>query len=169
MQISKCVVVVLAAASSFACASQSEPRTVASGAGCAQLGDTHAAVAGVFAPGNVYAAQRAEPHPFDSRGHRPGVDVLVHATAGSSREYLERSLSCHAQFGRALNDSDPLHPQGGRVADVDVRSLPGGYAVRVVGEDRVVNEEIYRRARGLAGGGSVEVEQVASAGVSTSH
>jgi hypothetical protein len=169
MQISKLVVVALAAVGSFACASQSEPRTVASGAGCAELGDTHTAVAGILAPGNVYAARRAEPDPFKSRGHRPGVDVLVHATPGASREYVERTLSCHAQFGRALNDSDPLHPQAGSVADVDVHSLPGGYAVRVVGEDRAANEDIYQRARNLAGGASVQVEQVASAGVRTTH
>lgn len=169
MQISKSIVVALAAAGSFACASQPEPRTVASGAGCAELGDTHGAAAGILAPANVYAARRAEPHPFKSRGHRPGVDVLVHATPGTSREYVERSLSCHAQFGRALGASDPLHPQAGRVADVDVRSLPGGYAVRVVGEDRAVNEEIYQRAQSLAGGGSVQVDQVASAGVRAVH
>jgi hypothetical protein len=169
MQKTKLVAVALAALGSFACASQSEPRTVASGAGCSQLGDTHTAAAGILAPGNVYAARRADPHPFTSRGQQPGVDLLVHATPGASREYLERALSCHAQFGRALNDSDPLHPQAGRVADVDVRSLPGGYAVRVVGEDRAVNDEIYSRARNLTGGSSVQIEQVASRGVSETH
>ncbi|HMJ11912.1 MAG TPA: hypothetical protein VK524_10890, partial [Polyangiaceae bacterium] len=159
MQKSRIVVVALAAFASFACASQSEPRTVASGAGCAQLGDTQAAATGILSSGNVYAAHRAAPHPYAARGQHTGVDLLVHATPGTSREYVERSLSCHAQFGRALNESDPLHPQSGRVADVDVRSLPGGYAVRVLGEGRAVNEEIYQRARSLAGSGSVQVEQ----------
>ena len=50
----------------------------------------------------------------------------------------------------------------GRVTRVDVRSTPTGYAVRVAGEDRRTNEEIYQRARGLTGGALAE--QVAANG-----
>jgi hypothetical protein len=147
----------------IACASShGQPREVAESAGCRSLGDASQTVASVLSPDVVYGAHRAD---VDRRvsvtGTQPGSVLYLRATPGMSQEYLERVLSCHAAYGRAVNASDPFHPQSGNVADVQVASSGASYAVRVVGENQRTDEEIWHRARDLAYS-TVRAEQLAS-------
>ncbi len=147
----------------ISCASsQGHPHEVAAGAGCRSLGDASQTVATVLSPEVVNGADRVD---VDRRisvtGTQPGSVLYLRATPAMSREYLERVLSCHAAYGRAVGPSDPFHPEGGNVAGVEVASAGAGYAVRVVGENRRTDDEIWRRAHDLAYS-TVQAEQLAS-------
>lgn len=147
----------------ISCASsRGQPREVAAGAGCRSLGDANQTVATVLSPDVVYGAERVD---VDRRvsvtGTQPGSVLYLRATPGTSQEYLERVLSCHAAYGRAVGTSDPFHPQTGNVVEVQVASSGPGYAVRVVGENSRTDAEIWRRARDLAYS-TVQAEQLAS-------
>lgn len=149
----------------FGCSSSSGHPAVAASAGCHRLGDTSQTTASLLTPDRVYAAEQSPmitPHRTPSA--RPGTDLYVRATPGMSGEYLERTLSCHAAYGRAVNPNDPFHPDSGEVTEVNVQSAGTGYVVRVSGDDRKTNDEIWRRARTLTSPGSASVEQVASSG-----
>jgi hypothetical protein len=156
------------ALTALGCSSNPGPQPLGASAGCQQLGDPSAATASILSPASVYGARKAEPTQFTSRGVSRGTDLYIHATPGSSSEYLERTLICHAVYGRPLHQSDPLHPSSGPVANVEVRSIGAGYAVRVSGFDYDTNEEIWQRATNLAPT-TTGVEQVASARPRTTH
>jgi hypothetical protein len=147
----------------ISCASShGQPREVAAGAGCRSLGDASQTVATALSPEAVYGADRVDvDRAISVTGTQPGSVVYLRATPGMSQEYLERVLSCHAAYGHAVGPSDPFHPQGGNVARVQVASAGAGYAVRVVGENRRTDDEIWRRARDLAYS-TVQAEQLAS-------
>lgn len=135
-------------------------------AGCRQLGDPSGTIATVLGPGNVYGATRREEtqaKPSEVRGTHPGTVMYIHATPGISKEYLERALVCHTAYGQPMNASDPLHPSRGTIERVEVESAGTGYAVRIVGDDRETDEDVWLRARALSSAGIVNVEQVASA------
>jgi hypothetical protein len=155
----------LSGLSAAGCAAHSTSEVASASAGCNQLGDTSGVVATAFAPGNVYgAAQReqTQPKPYEVRGTHSGTVLYVRATPGVSKEYLERALVCHTAYGRSLNASDPLHPSRGTIASVQVQSAGSGYAVRIIGDERETDEDVYLRARALSSPGTVSVEQVAS-------
>jgi hypothetical protein len=153
----------IVSALAISCASShGQPREIAASAGCRSLGDASQTVAAVLSPEVVYGAERVD---VDRRisvtGTQPGSLLYLRATSGMSQEYLERVLSCHAAYGRAISASDPFHPQSGGVAQVQVASSGPGYSVRVVGEDARTDREIWRRARELAYS-TVQAEQLAS-------
>jgi hypothetical protein len=147
----------------ISCAStQMSGQEIAAGAGCRSLGDTSQTVATVLSPESVYAADRLQPtRAVSVTGTQPGSVLYVHAAPGTSREYLERVLSCHAAYGRAVGANDPFHPQSGAVKEVEVDSSGAGYAVRVVGDDARTDDEIWHRARDLSYS-TVQAEQIAS-------
>jgi len=150
-------------AMAVSCASSHIPPTeVAAGAGCRSLGDTSPAVTTILSPESVYAAQRGDVRRRVSvTGTQPGSVLYVHATPGMSQEYLERVLSCHAAYGHTIGANDPLHPPSGNIAQLDVESWGGSYAVHVFGENSRTDEEIWHRAHDLAYS-TVRAEQIAS-------
>lgn len=142
-------------------------------AGCAQLGNATQLAAPQM--NQVYAAREVQldtstTYPgghFEARAiqikRTDGADLYVHATPGTTKEYLERTFTCHAAEGQALSNNDPFHPSKGHVASVDVRKAGAGFAVRVLGSDAASSKEIWRRAEAMTGGEtSVDVEQVAA-------
>ncbi len=139
----------------------SKPAGVAS-AGCSQLGNASEAAAPQL--NQVYASREVQEQVFQARALQPtrtsGAELYLHATPGTTSEYLERVFTCHAAEGQAVGSNDPFHPSAGYVSSVNVRKAGAGFAVRVTGNDSATAKEIWRRADALAGG-SVEVEQVA--------
>ena len=83
----------------------------------------------------------------------------MHAARGVTRQYLERSLECHARRGQALNAADPLVPSRGSVRDVDVRSAGGAFSIRILGDGPAAGSAILQRARALSSG-AVSVQQL---------
>lgn len=153
------------AALTFGCSQTAAEPRVAS-AGCASLPED-GLVDNFYAPGSVYAAEPIKQRMFHARALQPtrtvGAKLYVRAQPGVTQEYMERRLSCHAATGVAVHGNDPLHPSRGSVADVDVKSAGGGFAVHVVGSDSEAGREIWNRARSMSSGaGSVSVEQVSS-------
>jgi hypothetical protein len=145
--------------------STSGPAQVAS-SGCGQLGNTSQIAATQI--DQVYATREVQEERSQARAIQTrqtvGADLYVHATPGTTGEYLERVLTCHAAAGQAVSSNDPFHPSVGHVAAVNVRKAGTGFAVRVQGSDTASAKEIWRRAEALTDGrGRVEVEQLANA------
>lgn len=150
-----------------ACSSASTPPPqLASNAACSQLDDSAQATQAFYAPGQVYAARKIQKKQFIARAIQPrrtmGAELYMHAPAGLTQEYLERTLVCHAAHGRAAHPNDPMHPTSGAVADVSVRpSGSGGFAIKVLGDTPRTGKEIWQRSRAFtAPSTSVTVEQV---------
>ena len=144
-----------------------KPRQVGSGAGCERLASSTEAARSFYGPGNVYAVKEVKRKVFRARAiqymRTVGAELYVRAEPGVTREYLHRALSCQvAGAGAAQHPNDPLHPSGGRVSELGVRSAGGSFAVSVVGDSLTTGREIYERARAFAApGGAVNVEQIA--------
>lgn len=158
--------VALSAVFAAACASTSPTPNVASTAACEQLGNSNTALEAFYRPGNVYSAHKAENDMFIGRASIPkqlvGAELSMHAQPGVDDAYMQRVLSCHAASGHSAHPNDPLVPDHGRVAEVDVSSSGDSLRIRVTGSDRATAESIWRRAQAFAAeSGAVRVEQVA--------
>src|SRR5258708_29667672 len=88
----------------ISCASNRAEPQVAAESGCRQLGETSQIVSTTLSPEVVYGADRVSAQrPVSVTGTQPGTAIYLHAAPGVSQAYLERVLSCHAAYGRALN------------------------------------------------------------------
>lgn len=159
---------ILLSGSLMACSTtQNEPKSVASGAACTDLGAAEDVVANFYAPGSVYDARPIRETVFKARAIQPvetmGASLYVKAEPGMNSPYLQRVLSCHAASGAEAHPNDPLHPSQGAVTQLAVREAKHGFAVEVRSDDPAVGREIWKRAESLSQGqGSVAVEQVAA-------
>ncbi len=149
----------------LACSTQSEPKTVASNAGCGSLVGEEATLQQVYAPGAVYDAKPIKERIFKARANQPirtmGASLYVQAQPDMNAPHLRRVLSCHAGSTTESHPNDPLRPQGGQIASIDVREVRHGFAIDILADSPDVGEEIYKRAESLNHEkGSVQVQQV---------
>jgi hypothetical protein len=141
-------------------------------AGCAQLAAGHADNA-FYKPGQVYAARPVKQRQVIARAHQPertmGAELYMHAQPGLTKEYLQRSLSCHAAAGRPTHPNDPLHPTAGALKSLTVRSEGENFVVKAMGDSPAAGKEIWQRARSFTAPSSeVTAEQLASVAAPTS-
>ncbi len=147
--------------------SGAEPKTVAGAGGCSAANDSEL-IGHVYSAGTIYAAKPIKKRVFLARANQPirtfGAQLYMHAPKGVTKEYMERQLTCHAAAGGTVHPNDPLKPSAGAVADIDVRSAGGDFAIEVIGHDHHAGRDIWQRAQSISGGaGAVQVEQVGSA------
>ena len=159
--------VLAACALTMACASSAQkPEHIAAHSACERLPEAKEALAAFYSPGNVYTANPAEEDLFIGRASVPvrttGAELYMHAQPGLDESYVERVLRCHTARRQAAHPNDPLVPDVGLVADVEVRPAGQALVVRVVGEDAATAAEIWRRAQAFASPTSVRVEQIAA-------
>lgn len=143
---------------------QAPADTVAS-ARCGELTEVQAVAAQHLAPGRVASVAPIQVNKFHARALQSertmGAELVVPAQQGVTAEYLERALTCHAASGTPVSAHDPLHPETGRIASVDVRSAHGSFIVRAMGDSPDAGNAIWNRARGYTSA-PVTVEQVGS-------
>lgn len=151
----------------LACSTQSEPRSVATGASCGSLEGSDVVLSELYKPGTIYRAEPIEEQLFRARASQPtrvmGASLRVRAEPGMTAPYMQRVLACHAASGNSAHPNDPLAPQNGQLARLSVEESQFGFTVNVVGDSPKSGEEIWQRAEVLTSqGGTVEVEQVGS-------
>lgn len=173
------ILVPLFAIFSVACASNQPSNVehpsaqIAAGAGCAQLDDDKT-LARLYSPGVIYDAQPVTQKIFRMRASQPtrtvGASLYVRAEPGMSAPYMRRVLACHVVSDESAHPNDPLHPNQGEIASLEVREARGGFAIDVIAEKPSVGQEIWRRAESLTErGGSVTVEQLGAKSGPSSH
>ena len=163
---SKIALAALLTSSLAGCATtQTQPTSVAAGAGCGELAQQDEVLRHFYSPGTVYRAQPVEREFFRARASTPtrvvGASLYVRAEPDMNAPYLRRVLACHAASNRAFHPNDPLVPEQGSVTELAVRESHNGYAVSITSDDPKVGQEIWRRAESMTQNStSVEVEQV---------
>lgn len=154
---------------SVGCAgAQNQPTTLASGANCGQLEGADQVVSQLYEGGAIYDARPIEERVFRARALTPketmGASLYVKAEPGLTSPYLERVMACHVASGQAAHPNDPLFPQSGKIAKLEVREAKHGFAIDVRADQVNVGREIWQRAESLTQPpSSVEVEQVGTA------
>lgn len=145
---------------------QSHARAITASADCDRVANPSRAASGLFASGEVYAAREAtEAVPVGRAGTETrgvGAELYVHATPGTTGEYLQRMLECYTVYGMSVTIDDPFHPGRGFVRSLAVRSAGDSFSVRVVGSDRDAAQDIWKRAQALTSA-SIQVDQVGAA------
>lgn len=132
---------------------------------CGELTEVQTVASEHLGPGRVTSVAPIKVNKFHARAlqseHTMGAELVVPAQKGMTAEYLERALTCHAASGSPVSAQDPLHPDTGRIASVDVRSSHGSFVVRALGDSPDAGDAIWNRARSYTNG-PVTVEQVGS-------
>lgn len=153
-------------------ASMNEPHSVAASAACERLGNTSQTVSSMFAEHEIYGAAPAAEHivvgASGLKERQVGAELFVHATPGTTGQYLQRTLECYTAYDNSVHPNDPFHPSAGRVADVSVRPAGDSFAVRIVGNSPEAARDIWSRAQALTSS-TVQVEQVGELNYTPNH
>lgn len=144
---------------------QSTSTAAASGEYCGQV-NSHQVVSQLYTGGAVYDAHPIQERVFRARALQPnetlGASLYVKAEPGLTSPYLQRVMSCHVASGQPAHPNDPLFPQSGKIAKLQVREVKHGFAVDVRADKPAVGREIWQRAQSITGpANSVHGEQVA--------